>query len=76
MGLILDTNILIRAERAAGGLDFSSFERFGDAYLSVITVSELLVGVHRADSEARRLRRSAWVSRGVRASAAMFTSPA
>jgi tRNA(fMet)-specific endonuclease VapC len=30
-------------------------------FVSVITVSELLTGVHRADSEVRRARRSAFV---------------
>ena len=30
-------------------------------YVSVVTISELLTGVHRADSEARRVRRSEFV---------------
>lgn len=60
MGLILDTCILIRAERGHT-LDFSQWANYGNAFISVITVSELLVGVHRADSDARRIRRSAFV---------------
>jgi predicted nucleic acid-binding protein len=39
-------------------------------FISVVTISELLMGVHRADSEARRNRRSAFVEAiisGVRA---------
>lgn len=60
MGLILDTCILIHAERH-GALDFSPWASHGDAFISAITVSELLVGVHRADSDARRARRSAFV---------------
>ena len=60
MGLVLDTCILIRAERG-GALDFTHWADYGDAFISVITVSELLVGVHRADSDARRARRSAFV---------------
>lgn len=56
MGIILDTSILIEAER--GKFDIKGFingreeEPFG---LSVITVAELLHGVHRAGSEKRRL---------------------
>ena len=60
MGLVLDTCILIHAERH-GALDFSPWASHGDAFISAITVSELLVGVHRADSDAHRARRSAFV---------------
>ena len=64
MGIILDTSVLIEAER--GRLDIDECirgreeEPFG---LSVITVSELLHGVHRADSRKRRLKRSAYVEK-------------
>ena len=61
MGLILDTNVLIRAERNGASVDFGPWCSWGDAYISAITASELLVGVHRADSEARRVRRSSFV---------------
>ncbi len=60
MGLVLDTCILIHAERH-GALDFSPWASHGDAFISAITVSELLIGEHRADSDARRARRSALV---------------
>jgi len=64
VGVILDTSLLIEAER--GQLDIDVFirgreeEPFG---LSVITVAELLHGVHRADSPKRRLKRSAYVEK-------------
>ena len=64
MGVILDTSVLIEAER--GNLDVADLtegrekEPFG---LSVISVAELLHGVHRADTERRRLRRSAYVEK-------------
>ena len=64
MGIILDTSILIAYER--GNLDIdrlvkdSADEPFG---LSAITVSELLHGVHRADSGSRRLKREAFVQK-------------
>ncbi len=64
MGVILDTSVIIEAER--GKLHIDTFiagrekEPFG---LSVITVAELLNGVHRADSMQRRLKRSAFVEK-------------
>jgi len=66
MGVILDTSVLIEAER--GNFDVEEFtkgrekEPFG---LSVISVAELLHGVHRADSEKRRLKRSAYVEKTI-----------
>lgn len=61
MGLILDTGVLIRIERGGGTPDFTPWAHHGEAFLSAVTVSELLVGVHRAAPESRRARRSAWV---------------
>lgn len=61
MGLLIDTGVLIRIERSVVPLDFSPWEHFGDAAISVITASELLVGVHRAVPESQRIRRSASV---------------
>jgi tRNA(fMet)-specific endonuclease VapC len=64
MGIILDTSLLIAAER--GEWDIKAYiqgreeEHFG---LSVISVSELIHGVHRADSNRRRLKRSAYVEK-------------
>jgi len=61
MGLMLDTSALIHSERSGDPIDFAEWEEYGDAFISTITVSELLVGVHRADSDARRARRAAFV---------------
>jgi tRNA(fMet)-specific endonuclease VapC len=62
MGLLIDTGVLIRVERSVSAkLDFSPWERYGDAAISVITASELLAGVHRAVPDKRRIRRSASV---------------
>jgi tRNA(fMet)-specific endonuclease VapC len=58
---MLDTNVLIRAERRRGQFDFQKWQSCGDVFISAITVSELLIGVHRADTESRRVRRSAFV---------------
>ncbi|MDA1053019.1 MAG: type II toxin-antitoxin system VapC family toxin [Planctomycetota bacterium] len=61
MGLIIDTNVFVLWERSGQNIDFSAWEDRGEAAISVITASELLVGVQRADTEARRQRRSAFV---------------
>jgi len=61
MGLIIDTSVFVRWERSGRKIDFSAWDDQGEAALSVITASELLVGVQLADSEARRQRRSAFV---------------
>ncbi len=51
MGLIVDTNIFIDAENDRLDLNnLAAFSHYGDAYISAITVSELLAGVHVAKS--------------------------
>ncbi len=62
MGALIDSSVLIAAER--GSLDLGSIlEGYGDVdfALSAITASDLLHGVHRANSEKRRSRREAYV---------------
>lgn len=61
MGVIVDTNVFIYFERRGVSVDVSSWEPTDDVYISAVTVSELLMGVHRADTETRRNRRSAFV---------------
>jgi len=61
LGLLIDTDVLVLAERARASLDFSRYSEYGDAYISVVTASELLVGVHRAQDEGIRSRRLAFV---------------
>ena len=51
MGVILDTSVLIEAERQDFNIDKLTEDRDEEIFgLSVISVSELLHGVHRADS--------------------------
>jgi tRNA(fMet)-specific endonuclease VapC len=62
MGVLIDASILIEAER--GHLDIERHvARHGEdeAFLSVITASELLHGVHRATDSDIRARRAAFV---------------
>ena len=64
MGIIFDTSVLIAIERSSYHIEKiingKENEPFG---ISVITVSELLHGIHRADSEKRRLKREAYVEK-------------
>jgi predicted nucleic acid-binding protein len=61
MGVVLDTGAIIKVERSAGQLNFSVWADYGEAYISVITCSELLVGVHKANTTERRIKRAAFV---------------
>jgi len=64
LGVIFDTSELISLERnrgdAAGLVRHHEDEPFG---VSVITIAELLHGVERADTEARKTRRAAFVEK-------------
>lgn len=62
MGLILDTSILIAAERQQFDLE-RLFEEHADEpfFIAAITVSELLHGVERAPSGHRRAQRAKFV---------------
>jgi predicted nucleic acid-binding protein len=68
MGLILDSSILIAAERR-GLDDLETLEqlktRYGDTTigLSVVTIAELMHGAYRAQDEARKLRRLTFIDR-------------
>ncbi|MFX4292306.1 PIN domain-containing protein [Streptomyces bohaiensis] len=53
--LILDTGILIEAER--GRLDLGALNRNADLAIAAVTGAELLTGVERADTTQRRQRR-------------------
>jgi tRNA(fMet)-specific endonuclease VapC len=62
MGLIIDTEVLVKLEKDPSWIDLAAYQsKYGHAYLSAATCSELLVGVHLANTEERRLRRSAYV---------------
>lgn len=61
MGLIVDTNVFITFERRGQLIDVAAWDPSGDVYISVVTVAELLLGGHRADTEERRVHRTAFV---------------
>jgi tRNA(fMet)-specific endonuclease VapC len=69
VALLIDTDLLIDAERGVGSPAVEPLLGDEDRAISVVTVSELLHGVHRATG-ARRARRSAFVEHllaGIRA---------
>lgn len=64
MGVIFDTSVLIAIERSSMNIERLVEGREDEPFgISTITVSELLHGIHRADSENRRLKREAYVEK-------------
>jgi tRNA(fMet)-specific endonuclease VapC len=64
MGIIFDTSTLIGLERTSSSLEKLVKERESEPFgISIISASELLHSVHRADSEARRELREAFVEK-------------
>jgi tRNA(fMet)-specific endonuclease VapC len=62
MGVLIDASVLIDHERGKINLEKQVRGREGEGFfLSVITASELLHGVHRAGDRGVRARRSAFV---------------
>ncbi len=62
MGILVDSGVFIRWEREGRGFDFSKWTLIGEPFISVVTVSELKVGVHRANTPERRTNRSRFVA--------------
>lgn len=64
MGVILDSTEIIALERNRGKVEELVAGRENEAFgISVVTVAELLHGVERAEGEARRLKRHAFVEK-------------
>jgi tRNA(fMet)-specific endonuclease VapC len=61
MGLMVGTSVFITFEKTGKVIDLSPWDQSESVYVSVVTVSELLIGVHRANTEERRQRRSVFV---------------
>jgi predicted nucleic acid-binding protein len=59
--MMVDTNVFIRFEKNGTTIDWAQWEQSEKVFVSVVTVSELLIGVHRANTEERRQRRSGFV---------------
>jgi predicted nucleic acid-binding protein len=62
VGLLIDSSVFITLERGQRSLNaLASIAPDDSIALASITASELLIGVHRADTADRRVRREAYV---------------
>ncbi len=61
MGLVIDTDVWVLSEKSGVPLNLARWATYGGAYMSVVTASELLVGVERANTAERRAQRAAFV---------------
>jgi predicted nucleic acid-binding protein len=50
VGVVVDTGVFVHWERRGPSIDTGLMQLDREAFISVITASELLVGVHRANS--------------------------
>jgi tRNA(fMet)-specific endonuclease VapC len=60
MGLLIDTDVLILGEKV-GHLNLARWAHQGQAFVSVVTASELFVGLENANTPARHAKRSAYL---------------
>jgi tRNA(fMet)-specific endonuclease VapC len=66
MGVIFDTSEIISLERDARTVEEIIHGREDEPFgISVITVAELLHGVERADTQARKIKRQAFVEKAI-----------
>ncbi len=61
MGTLVDTSVLVAAERGKINLNEIVNAYDDDAFISVVTVSEMLHGLHRATTAVVRTRRSEFI---------------
>jgi tRNA(fMet)-specific endonuclease VapC len=61
MGLVIDTDVWVLAEKSALPLNLAKYSAHGGAFMSSVTASELLVGVERANTPQRKALRAAFV---------------
>ena len=61
MGIVVDTGVFIHWERQGKLLEKQLAELEQPGHIAVVTASELLVGVYRANTESRRENRSRFV---------------
>ena len=58
---MIDTGVFIRWERDGGTVSLGKWSDYGEPAISVVTQSELMVGVHRANTLQRREKRLRFV---------------
>ena len=63
MGLIVDSDVFIFTERSRAALDLSAYSAYEEFYISAITVTELMAGVHHATELSTVNRRVAFIEK-------------
>ena len=53
MGMMVDTNVFVSFEKSGKPIDFSAWDSSQSVHISVVIMSELLMRVHRANTQAR-----------------------
>lgn len=61
MGLVIDTCIFIQQEKLNNAANLNYLSSDESVYITAITVSELLVGVHNANTQQRKLKKAAFI---------------
>lgn len=62
MGLLIDSSVIIGLERRGDHFPrWAAAISDGPMTIASVTASELMMGIHRADSEERRLRRQSYI---------------
>jgi tRNA(fMet)-specific endonuclease VapC len=61
VGLVIDTDVWVLAEKSALPLNLAKYSAHGGAFMSSVTASELLVGVERANTPQRKALSAAFV---------------
>ena len=61
MGIVVDSGVFILWERRGHSVDIRLAELDRPGFISIVSASELLVGVHRANTSERREKRSRFV---------------
>ena len=57
MGLLIDSCVFVRFERTQRAIPFTDFGTRDKTFVSAVTVSEMLVGMHMANTPERFARR-------------------
>lgn len=74
--VVIDTSVFIAWEREGQEVDIAAHVGSANAAVSAITVSELLVGIYRGESELRRQHRAKYVATVLRISVVLaFNEP-
>lgn len=61
MDLLIDTNVFAHVQKGTYSVDFSKYDKYGNAYICDLIQAELLTGVYAADTAQKFLERAPFV---------------